>query len=73
MLNENILGSSNPGQPRQRLNKPKNPTQPKMGVNPPSRDIRFKFDKDSTKDFGGMVIDRTFYNGNMLKNRKNGM
>lgn len=63
MLNENILG----------MNKPKKPRKPEVGINPPSRDIRFKFDKDSTKDFGGMVIDRTFYNGNMFKNRKNGM
>lgn len=32
--------------------------KPRFGINPPSRDIKFKFDKESTKDFGGMVIDR---------------
>lgn len=32
--------------------------KPRFGINPPSRDIKFKFDKESTKDFGGMIVDR---------------
>jgi len=32
--------------------------KPRFGINPPSRDIKFKFDKESTKDFGGMIVER---------------
>lgn len=30
----------------------------KFTIDPVGRDIKFKFDKDSTKDFGGMIVDR---------------
>lgn len=30
----------------------------KYTIDPVGRNVKFKFDKDSTKDFGGMVIDR---------------
>lgn len=32
----------------------------KFTIDPVGREIKFKFDKESTKDFGGMLIERKF-------------